>query len=81
MHTFSLTPEEIISYNIKNIEMGIADAKVEGHANAYAVNDNKITISQEIVIVLLIIILLIALWKFIQNYIKKQVVRNNVQNA
>lgn len=80
MQTFTITQEDIINYNLKNIEMGIADAKVEGHANAYALNDNKITISQEIVIILLIIIVVIAVWKFIQNYIKKQITRNNVQN-
>lgn len=81
LHTFQLTEEDRIEYTIADLKMGIADAKVEGHASANAINQNKITIDQEIIIILLIIFILIATFKFLQHYIKKQVVRNTVQNA
>lgn len=87
LHTSELTEEdrlEIILQNIKQTieaEMGINDAKIEGNANAYAINDNKITISQEIIIVLLIILVFFGLWKLTRNYIKKEIVSNRVQNV
>lgn len=61
--------------------MGIADAKVEGYAIANATNTNKITIDQEIIIILLVIFVIVVIFKFLQHYIKKQVVRNSVQNV
>lgn len=61
--------------------MGIADAKIEGNAQAYAINDNKIVLSVEIIIILLIIVVAIALWKLLQSYIKRQVANNSVQNV
>lgn len=79
--TFNVTKEDIIKTNLENIKMGIADDKIEGHANAYAVNNNKVEISQEVIIVLLVLIMLVALWKIFQNYIKRQIVANAVQNA
>lgn len=81
LHTFQLTEEDRIEYTLEQLKMGIADAKVEGHANANAINTNKITIDQEIIIILLIIFILVAIFKFLQHYIKKQVVRNSVQNV
>lgn len=81
LHTFNITEEDRTKIIIENLKMGIADAKVEGQSNAYAINNNKVEISQEIIIILLIIFVLIALWKFLQHYIKKQIVKTNVQTV
>lgn len=81
LHTFELTEEDRIELTLEQLKMGIADAKVEGHANANAINTNKITIDQEVIIILLIIFVLAVIVKFLQHNIKKQVVRNSVQNV
>lgn len=77
---FKITEKERQEIILENIKMGIADATVQGQANAYAINDNKVTISLELVIILLIIIILLGLWKFLQNYIKKHTAINAVRN-
>lgn len=81
MNTFNYTLNDRIETIIKNINMGIADTKVDQNNNAYAINDNKLSISFEVVIIILIILIIIGSWKLFQNYIKKQIINNSVQNS
>lgn len=83
MNNFELTEEDRLDIILRNIDqtMGINDAKIEGNANAYAINDDKITISQEVIMVLLIILIVFGLWKLTRNYIKREVISNRVQNV